>query len=74
MIEEQKEIILLKNNFTYMQKKIDNIENMLKDFIKVSDKKYAQKVSVDRLWSIVWAVIWFVFVWLWGALMALLLK
>jgi len=40
---DREEILLLKSSNEYMKEKIDNIESLLKDFIKSADTKFATK-------------------------------
>ena len=41
--KERTDIELLKQEQSYMNKKIDNIEDLLKEFIKSADAKFATK-------------------------------
>ena len=67
---ERTEIELIKQEQSYMNKKIDNIESMMKDFINSADEKYASK----KVENVMWAVIWFFAIGLWGGLITLLIK
>ena len=67
---ERTEIELIKQEQSYMNKKIDNIESMMKGFINSADEKYASK----KVENVMWAVIWFFAIGLWGGLITLLIK
>ncbi len=68
------QIELIKQEQTYMNKKIDNIETMMQKFIDSADEKYASKDSIDRVWKIIWGVIAFAFVAMGWVLMEAILR
>ena len=53
---------------------IKEVKDIMVEFIDKAEKKYAPKTSVDKIWKIIWGIIAFVFTWLWGAILFLILK
>ena len=50
---ERTEIELIKQEQSYMNKKIDNIESMMKGFINSADEKYASKKVENVMWAVI---------------------
>ena len=53
---------------------IDEVKNLLITFIGKAEWEFAKKESLDRVRKIIRWIIWFVFTWLGGAILFLILK